>query len=164
MEIILIILAFVLLAAGILGAIIPVLPGPPLSYMGLLLMYWSGYIEPGVRRFSLVFLLVWAGITVIVVLMDYFLPALLTKQFGGSRAASIGSILGLIAGIFMFPPWGMIAGPFLGAYAGELIHNNANGARAFKVALGAFFAFIVGTGAKLIVSALMLYYAVKAVF
>jgi len=159
MEIILLIIAFVLLAAGILGAVLPVLPGPPLSYAGLLLLHWSGF-----GKFPLVFFVVWAGITAIVTIMDYFLPTLMTKQFGGSRAASIGSILGLIAGIFLFPPAGMIVGPFLGAYAGELIHNNANGAKAFKVALGAFFAFLVGTGAKLIASSLMLYYAIKAVF
>jgi len=159
MEIILLIIAFVLLAAGILGAVVPVLPGPPVSYAGLLLLYWSGY-----GKFSPVFLVVWAGITVIVMLMDFFLPTFMTKQFGGSRAASIGSILGLIAGIFLFPPAGMIVGPFLGAYIGELIHNNANGARAFKVALGAFFAFLVGTGAKLIVGSMMLFYAIKAVF
>ena len=166
MEIVLVIAAFVLLAAGILGAVVPVIPGPPLSYAGLLLLQWSGYVESG--GFSLVFLLVWAGITAIVTLMDYFLPVLFTKRFGGSRAASIGSILGLLAGILLFPPWGMIAGPFLGAYAGELIHNNANGnangAKAFKVAFGAFLAFIVGMGAKLIVSSLMLFYAVKAIF
>ena len=158
------IIAFALLAAGILGTIIPVLPGPPLSYAGLLVMQWSGYVEPGVRCFSSVFLWVWAGITALVTIMDYFLPSLITKQFGGSRTASVGSILGLIAGIFFFPPWGMIVGPFLGAYIGELIHNNANGARAFKVALGAFLAFIVGSGAKLIASSLMLFYAVKAMF
>ena len=164
MELVLVIIAFVLLVAGILGAVVPVLPGPPLSYAGLLLLQWSGFIEPRGRYFSFVFLMIWAGITVIVTLMDYFLPSLLTKQFGGSRYASIGSILGLLAGIFLFPPWGMIVGPFLGAYAGELIHNNANGAKAFKVALGAFIAFIVGSGIKLIASCLMLFYAVKAFF
>ena len=164
MEIAFTIIAFVLLAAGILGAVVPVLPGPPLSYIGLLVLQWSGFAEPGIRRFSITFLLLWAGITAIVTLMDYFLPTVMTKRFGGSRAASIGSVIGLIAGIFLFPPWGMILGPFLGAYAGELIHSNANGAKAFKVALGAFFAFIVGTGAKLIVSSLMLFFAIKAVF
>ena len=159
MELILIILAFVLLVAGILGAVVPVLPGPPLSYIGLLLVQWSGF-----GSFSSAFLWVWAGITVFVILMDYLLPSFLTKQFGGSRYASIGSFLGLLAGIFFFPPFGMIIGPFLGAYAGELINNRANGAKAFMVALGAFLAFIVGAGAKLIVSSMMLYYAIKAVF
>ena len=157
MEIILVILAFALLAVGLLGTVIPGLPGPPLSYIGLLVMQWSGY-----GKFSFAFLLVWAGITATVTIMDYFLPTVLTKQFGGSRTASIGSFLGLVAGVFFFPPLGMIIGPFLGAFTGELIHSHANGAKAFKVALGAFLAFIVGTGAKLIISSIMLYYAVKA--
>ena len=158
MDFLLVIVAFILLGAGLLGAVIPVLPGPPLSYAGLLLMQWSGY-----GRFSVVFLVVWAGITLIVTVVDYFLPPLITKQFGGSRAASIGSILGLLAGIILIAPWGMIIGPFLGAYVGELIHNGANGIKAFKVAFGAFFAFIIGSGARLIVSSLMLFYAVKAI-
>ena len=158
MDFLLVIVAFILLGAGLLGAVIPVLPGPPLSYAGLLLMQWSGY-----GRFSVVFLVVWAGITLIVTVVDYFLPPLITKQFGGSRAASIGSILGLLAGIILIAPWGMIIGPFLGAYIGELIHNGANGVKAFKVAFGAFFAFIIGSGARLIVSSLMLFYAVKAI-
>ena len=164
MEIVLVIIAFVLFVVGILGALIPALPGPPLSYAGLILLQWSGYIGPGIRRFSVPFLLIWAGITVVVTIMDYVLPSIMTKSFGGSRAASIGSLLGLLAGIFFFPPWGLIIGPFFGAFFGELIHNRADGARAFVVALGAFLAFIVGTGAKLIVSSMMLYFAVKAMF
>ena len=158
MEIVKVIFAFVLLAGGILGAVVPVIPGPPISYLGLLLIQWSGYGE-----FSGTFLWIWAGITLIVTIMDYVLPSLMTKRFGGSRAASIGSFLGLLAGMFLFPPWGVIAGPFLGAFAGELMYNRANSAKAFTVALGAFFAFIVGSGAKLVAGSLMLFYAIKAV-
>jgi uncharacterized protein YqgC (DUF456 family) len=159
MEIVLVILAFVLLIAGILGAFLPMLPGPPLSFIGLLLMKWSGY-----GGFSSAFLWVWAGITVAVTIMDYFLPSLMAKRFGGSRAAAIGSFLGLLVGIFLFPPWGMIIGPFLGAFAGELIHNRTNSGKALKVAFGAFLAFIVGTGAKLIARSVMLFYAIKTMF
>ena len=159
MGILLVILAFALLLVGVLGAVIPILPGPPLSYLGLLLMQWSGY-----GGFSPVFLWVWAGITAAVTVMDYFLPSLLTKWYGGSRSASIGSFLGLLIGIFFFSPWGMLLGPFFGAFVGELIHNRANGINALKVALGAFLAFIVGSGAKLVVSSLIIYYAVKALF
>jgi hypothetical protein len=159
METLLVILAFLLLAGGILGAIIPVLPGPPLSYVGLLLLQWSGY-----GSFSFAFLLLWAFIAAGVTIMDYFLPALLAKQFGGSRAAVIGSFLGLLAGIFFFPPWGLVFGSFFGAFIGELIHNSVNGLKALRVALGAFIAFIVGSGAKLLVGFLMLFYAIRAVF
>jgi len=158
MGIVLIILAFVLLVIGIIGAVVPVLPGPPLSFIGLLLVQWSGY-----GGFTPVFLWVWAGITVLITVMDYVLPSLLARRFGGSRAAAIGSFIGLVIGLFFFPPWGMIVGTFLGALVGELIHNRDNTAQAFKAACGALLAFIAGSGAKLIASSIMLYYAIKAV-
>ena len=171
MGIFLAVTAFLLLITGLLGSIVPVLPGPPLSYIGLLLLQWSGY-----GGFSSAFLWLWAIITVVVTISDNVLPAWMTKRFGGSRMAVIGSVLGIIAGMFLFPPIGLLVGPFLGALAGELINNriqakrvNADGnsgdnAKAIKVALGAFLAFILGTGAKLIIGSLMIYYAVKAVF
>jgi uncharacterized protein YqgC (DUF456 family) len=157
MDIVLVILAFLFLAAGLLGAVVPVIPGPPLSYIGLLLLQWSGY-----GGFSFNFLLIWVTITVAVTIMDNVLPALLTKKFGGSRFAVIGSILGLVIGMIFFPPIGLIVGPFLGAFVGELIHSRSEKIKALKVALGAFLAFIAGTGAKLIISLLMIYYAVMA--
>jgi uncharacterized protein YqgC (DUF456 family) len=158
MGIVLIVLAFVLLIIGIVGAVVPVLPGPPLSFIGLLVLQWSGY-----GGFTPVFLWVWAGITVFLTVMDYILPSLLARRFGGSRSAAVGSFIGLVIGIFFSPPWGMIAGTFLGALAGELIHNSKNKAQALKAALGALLAFIAGAGAKLIASSIMLFYAVKAV-
>ena len=176
MEIVPAAAAFLFLLLGLLGSVVPALPGPPLSYIGLLLLQWSGY-----GGFSSSFLWLWAGITAAVTVMDNFLPAWMTKRFGGSRMAVIGSVLGLIAGTLFFAPIGLLIGPFLGALAGELINiqvknkktnstgsaadeNSAGGVKALKVALGAFLAFIVGTGAKLIIGALMIYYAVKAVF
>jgi len=155
MGIVLVILAFIFLLAGIIGAVLPVLPGPPLSFIGLLLLQWSGY-----GNFTPVFLWIWAGITVLVTVLDYILPSMLARRFGGSRSASIGSFVGLIIGIFIFPPWGMIIGPFFGALVGELIHNRNNKTQALKTAFGAFLAFIAGTGLKLIASSIMLYYAV----
>ncbi|MCL2209025.1 MAG: DUF456 domain-containing protein [Treponema sp.] len=142
-----------------MGAVLPGLPGPPLSFIGLILLKWSGY-----GNFSNVFLWIWAGITIIVTVMDYILPALMAKKFGGSKAASIGSMVGLVAGIFLFPPWGMILGPFIGALAGELIHSRKSGKKALVVAFGTFLAFIVGSGAKLIAGSVMLFYGIRAMF
>ena len=169
MEIALVVLAFLLLLTGLLGTVVPIIPGPPLSYIGLLLLQWSGY-----GGFSITFLLLWAGLTVAVMVMDYFLPAIMTKKFGGSRFAVIGSVLGLIIGMIFFAPIGMIIGSFLGAFAGEMINQRLrrrstsdtdnSPIKALKVALGAFLAFIMGTGAKLIICMLMIYYAVKAMF
>ena len=173
MEIVLAAVAFLFLLLGLLGSVVPALPGPPLSFIGLLFLKWSGY-----GSFSIAFLLLWGAIMAAVTVMDYILPALMTKKFGGSRAAVLGSVLGLIAGMLFFAPMGLLIGPFLGALAGELINNsikakrgeisgdgdNGGIAKALKAALGAFLAFIVGTGAKLITGSLMIYYAVKAVF
>jgi len=180
MDIVLIIVAFLFLLAGLLGSVVPAIPGPPLGFAGLLLLQWSGH-----GGFSHTFLLLWAVIVAAVTVMDNFLPAWMTKRFGGSRLAVIGSVAGIIAGMFVFPPIGILIGPFLGALAGELINNRiqnriqaghgetnsdeaeankAGNVKSLKVALGAFLAFIVGTGAKLIVGALMIFYAVKAVF
>ena len=159
MESVLVVIAFVFLILGLLGAVLPVLPGPPLSFVGLLLMQWSGH-----GGFTFLFLLIWGLITAAVTVMDYILPSYMARRFGGSRAAAIGSFLGLLAGLFFFPPWGLVIGSFLGALAGELIHNGANGAKAFRVALGAFMAFLVGSGLKLAVSSVMLFYAVRAMF
>ena len=158
-EIILAIFAFLFLLAGLAGSVVPILPGPPFSYMGLLLLQWSEY-----GGFTSGFLWLWAAITVFVIATDYFLPALMTRRFGGSRLATIGSILGLLTGLFFFPPFGLIIGPFLGALAGELIHNRTVSAKAFRVALGAFLAFVFGTGIKLIVTSIMMFYAVKALW
>lgn len=178
MGIVLVIFASLFLLTGLLGSVVPALPGPPLSYAGLLLLQWSGY-----GNFNPSFLWLWAAITLAVTIMDGFLPAWLTKRFGGSRLAVIGSVVGLVAGIIFFAPIGLIVGPFLGALMGELLNNQfhikrdtanddgvdsaytpvARNIRALKVALGAFLAFIAGTGAKLITGSLMIYYAVKAI-
>ena len=158
MDVVLVIIACLLLIAGLLGAFVPVLPGPPLSYVGLLLLQWSRF-----GHFTTSFLWIWGGITVIVTIADYFLPALMAQKFGGSRWATIGTFLGLVVGLFFFPPFGLIIGSFLGAFLGELIHNRTDSTKAFKVALGVFLAFIFGTGAKLIISLGMIFYAIKEV-
>ena len=163
MEIIFIVIAFLLLIAGLLGVIIPILPGPPLSFAGLVVLQLSGFAD-----FPFLFLLIWGIITLGVTVIDYVLPSIMARRFGGSRAASIGSILGLILWLIFFPPLGFIVGPFLGALAGELIYQGTQKAefnrRALTVAFGAFFAFILGSGTKLIVCGFMLYYGIRAVF
>ena len=158
MEIALIVLAFILFAVGIIGSVIPVIPCIPISYLGLLVLHWSGR-----GGFSLFILLAWAVISIGAIIMDYFLPALMTKRFGGSRFAAIGSFLGLIAGLF-FIPLGLVIGPFVGALLGEMIHMRGYSGKVFKVALGAFLSFIVGSGIKLIVSVMMLFFAIRSLF
>jgi uncharacterized protein YqgC (DUF456 family) len=159
MEILFTILAFLLLGGGILGAVLPIIPGPPLGFAGLLVLHFGGLGD-----FSTGFLWLFGGITLAVTAGDYILPSLFTKKFGGSRWASFGSFFGLLLGLIFFPPFGMILGSFLGAFIGELIHRREYNAKALKAALGSLLAFLVGTGAKLIFGGIMLFYAIRAVF
>lgn len=159
MDVALLIIGCILLLSGLAGSVVPVLPGPPLGYAGLLLLKWSGYAE-----FSVKFMIVWALVVAAVTLLDYFMPIWMTRKFGGSRAATIGSAVGLVVGIFLFIPVGMILFPFLGALAGELINDHKDAGKALKVAFGSFAAFILGTGAKLAASIMMIAYAIVAIF
>jgi uncharacterized protein YqgC (DUF456 family) len=103
----------------------------------------------------------WAGITLVVTVMDYVIPVYGTRKFGGTRYGMWGCTIGLIAGVF-FPPWGLIIGPFAGALVGELIGNN-NSDKALKAALGSFVGFLFGTLLKLIACFVMFYYLIAAV-
>lgn len=159
MDVFLIILAVLCALIGLAGCLLPVLPGPPIAYLGLLLARWSGFgdYSPG-------FLIGWGAATVLVTVADYYLPVYMTRRFGGSRQASIGATIGILAGLFLLPPLGIVIFPFFGALAGELIHNRRDSAKAFRVAFGSFVAFLSGTGLKLIVCTFMLYYIVRAAF
>lgn len=155
LSVFLAILAVLLGVIGLIGSIVPVLPGPPVSWLGLLLISFTRFAE-----MSVWFLLLWFALTVIVTIADNFLPAIMAKRYGGSRAAVIGTIGGMVVGMF-FAPWGMIVGPFAGAFAGEFIGNRSQGHVALRVATGAFIAFIGGVGLKMVSSGMMLYYIVR---
>ncbi|MEG1587272.1 MAG: DUF456 domain-containing protein [Bacteroidales bacterium] len=158
MDILLVILAISCGLIGLLGAFLPVLPGTPLSLVGLFLMHWSDYAD-----YSPTVLWTFTIITLGIILMDYLAPAWMTKKFGGSDFAAKGSLAGMIIGIFFFPPFGMIIGPFIGAFIGEMIANK-DAAHAFKVACVSFFTFLLGTGIKFIVSGIMLFYILHSLF
>ena len=155
MDYVLIALGIFFLLLGIAGAILPVLPGPPLSYIGLLMLHFTES-----HSFSSQFLLIWAGVTIAVYLLDYIISVWGTKKFGGSRQGVYGSIAGLILGLIFFPPFGIIIGPFLGAVVGELIAGKDNQS-ALKAGFGSFVGFLTGTLLKLIVSGMMTWYFVK---
>ncbi|MDX9883033.1 MAG: DUF456 domain-containing protein [Prolixibacteraceae bacterium] len=140
------------LILGILGGVLPVIPGPPLSYVALLLLHFTEK-----HQFSGRFLLIWACLTVAVTVLDYIIPAWGTKRFGGSKRGVWGSLIGLLVGIFFFPPFGIIIGPFIGAIVGEISGGKDNKA-ALKAGLGSFAGFVAGTLLKLIASGMMAWY------
>lgn len=144
MDITLSVAAFLLSIVGIAGCIIPGLPGTVLSYAGLLCAYFTSH-----SQMSAASIWIWLGITLAVTVADYFLPAWMTRRFGGSRAGAIGATVGVFAGFFLFPPLGIILGPFMGAVLGELLHDKRDPGKALLVGFGSFLSFIVGTGLKL---------------
>ncbi|MDX1627522.1 MAG: DUF456 domain-containing protein [Fulvivirga sp.] len=158
MDILWIIIGSICMLTGLIGCLLPVLPGPPISYLGLLVLQLQENAP-----FSLKFMLIWAGITVIVTVLDYVVPAYGTKHYGGSKWGIWGTVLGLIVGIFVFPPFGIIIGPVVGALIGEAISGKDSKA-AFRAAFGSFVGFLFGTLIKLVASSFMTFYFVKALF
>lgn len=154
---ILVVLAGVCVVTGIIGAVLPVLPGPPIGYVGLLLLQLSGFAQ-----FSTGFLVGWGVIALLVTLLDYYVPVWGTKRFGGSSAGVRGSTLGLIVGMIFFPPLGIIIGPFVGAVAGELLVNYRELGKALSSGIGSLVGFLLGTGLKLATGGMMAYYYVRA--
>ncbi|HYF70601.1 MAG TPA: DUF456 domain-containing protein [Ohtaekwangia sp.] len=155
MDILWLVIAILLMIAGLIGCLLPFLPGPPLSYIGLLVMQLRSDAP-----FATKFLWIWAAITVVVTVLDYVIPLYGTKRFGGTRYGIWGCTIGLVVGIFV-PPWGLIIGPFIGAFIGEVI-GNTNSDHALKAAFGSFIGFLFGTLLKLIASVIMFYYLVTA--
>lgn len=154
---IIILIAVLLSLTGIVGAIVPALPGPPLSFASLLTVYFTC---PGsISTEMLIWMLV---LTIVVSVLDYIAPIWLTKIGGGSKAAIWGSTIGLIAGLF-FAPFGLILGPLAGAFIGEMSNESSLG-KATKVALMSFISFLLTTGLKLSLSAIMTFYTFVGIY
>lgn len=146
MEYVFVILGLLCVITGIIGSLAPVLPGLPLSWLGILLVYLSPNVPYNFWILGITFI-----VMLIISALDYFIPAQGTKRFGGSKYGIWGTNIGLIVGLF-FAPWGILIGPFVGALLGELIFDRNNHKRAFKAAFGAFLGFLAGTFMKFMVS------------
>jgi uncharacterized protein YqgC (DUF456 family) len=151
METIIIILGALSIIAGLLGSFLPVLPGPPISYVGLLLLQLTA-----TPPFTLSFLIIWALIVIAIMVLDNVVPAWGARKYGGSPFGVWGSILGLIAGFF-FPPLGIIIGPIVGAFVGEMVGGKTSD-QALRAAWGSFVGFLAGTLMKVIACGMMGYY------
>ena len=136
---------------GIIGSLLPALPGPPISWVGILMLYLCEGISINYWILAVTLL-----IAVIIGILDYIIPAKGTKYFGGSKYGIWGTNIGLVVGIFAPIPFGFLIGPFVGALVGELIYNSQEKGRAFKAATGSFIGFLAGTFMKVLVSLLFL--------
>lgn len=155
MDIFLIILGALCLLIGFLGSILPALPGVPLAYIALWLLHATDKVQ-----FSWQTLLIWGVVTIVVVVLDYVVPILGTKRFGGSKWGTWGSVVGLVIGMFL-GPWGIVLGPFIGAFVGELIDGKGS-KEALRAGWGSFVGLMTGTVLKLICCGLMTWQFVKA--
>ena len=116
MEYFLLFIGFCLMLVGIAGSLLPALPGPPLSWLGLLLIYFCPTIETNYWLLGITLM-----IAIIISILDYVIPAQGTKFFGGSSYGIWGTNIGLIVGLISPIPFGFLIGPFLGAFIGELL-------------------------------------------
>lgn len=158
MDTIWIVLGSILLVIGIAGCILPVIPGQILSWSSLLILQLTS--DP---PFTAEFLVIWALVTAGVTLLDYYVPIWGTKKLGGSKKGIWGATIGLIIGIFFFPPFGLIIGPFVGAYLGEVVAGK-DSKTAFRSGLGSFVGFVAGTMMKLAISFIMGYHFIINAF
>jgi len=138
MDVVLLIIGFVCMILGILGSFLPVLPGPGLSWLGILLLYLTAAVPMNYSILGITLL-----IAIVITVLDYVIPAQGTKHFGGSSYGVWGTNVGLVVGIFAPIPFGFIIGPFVGAFVGELIYNSTDHKRALKAATGSFIGFLV---------------------
>ncbi len=153
-DYILLIFAIILMLLGIIGCLVPVLPGPPLSYLGLILLHFTKFAD-----ISSTILISLAVVAVAVTILDYIVPVWGTKKFGGTKYGTRGATVGLIIGLFLGPP-GIILGPFIGAVVGELIFKD-DMKYALKAGFGSLLGFLTGIGLKLAASFVITFYFVK---
>lgn len=160
MDVVIVIGGAILLLAGIVGCVAPVIPGPPISYGALLLLLLHKSASSSLTPRLLIIL----GVAVaLVTLIDFLLPIWGTKRSGGTKAGQNGSLAGLILAL-IFPilgPFTLLVGPFIGAFAGEILVGQTRNV-ALKSAIGSFLGFLAGTFAKLVVCGFITFYFIWA--
>lgn len=157
MTVFLLIIAFLLMLIGIIGCIVPGLPGAPIAYAGLWVAQATDRVD-----FSWQFLLVWGIVVVVISVLDYVVPAWGTKHYGGTKWGVWGSTIGVFVGLF-FGAAGVILGPLVGAILGELLSGKRM-SDAVKAGWGSFVGILFGTVLKLIACGLMIVALIQAIW
>jgi len=159
LETIAILIGAVLIVVGIAGSILPVLPGPPLGFAGLLLLAAVKQFSPPLTPTLITIM----GIaTLVVSALDYVIPFFGVRKYGASKWGVWGSVVGMVIGLF-YPPFGMIIGAFVGAVLAEWLVKR-KGEDALRAGWGAFIGTLTGIVLKLVLSGIMVYYFVRVLF
>ncbi|MFY7670213.1 DUF456 domain-containing protein [Tenacibaculum sp. MEBiC06402] len=149
MDILLTLAGFVFICLGIIGSFLPVLPGPITSWIGLLLLHLTKVIPQ-----NWTFLGITLFIAILIFILDYFIPAMGAKRFGGTKYGAYGTTIGLIIGLLSPIPFGILIGAFSGAFVGEMLYDGKDTNRALKASTGAFVGFLASTTIKFTVASI----------
>ena len=147
MDIFLLTIGFLFVMLGLIGSFLPVLPGPLTSWLGLLVLYFTSIVP-----MNYAFLGITLIIAILIWILDYIIPAIGTKRFGGSTYGIYGTTIGLLIGLFSPIPFGILLGAFLGAFIGEMLHDKTNTRRAFRASIGSLLGLITSATIKFTVA------------
>lgn len=147
MDIFLLTIGFLFVMLGLIGSFLPVLPGPLTSWLGLLILYFTSIVP-----MNYTFLGITLAIAILIWILDYIIPAIGTKRFGGSKYGVYGTTIGLLIGLFSPIPLGILIGAFLGAFIGEMLHDKKNTRRAFRASIGSLLGLITSATIKFTVA------------
>ena len=147
MDIFLLTIGFLFVMLGLIGSFLPVLPGPLTSWLGLLILYFTSIVP-----MNYTFLGITLAIAIFIWVLDYIIPAIGTKRFGGSTYGVYGTTIGLLIGLFSPIPFGILLGAFLGAFIGEMLHDKKNTRRAFRASIGSLLGLITSATIKFTVA------------
>ena len=159
LDIFLIAMGFLVSIFGLIGCIIPALPGTPLNFLALIFISIAKDWEP----YSASFLVIMAGVAIVVSILDNIIPSWGAKKYGAEKRSVWLALIGTTVGILFFPPWGIFIGAFAGALLGELLHGKDTNT-ALRAGWGVFVGTFMGIGIKLVASGVMFFYFLKEVF
>lgn len=159
MDLILIFTGFLLILLGLVGSFVPIIPGPITAWLGLLILYQTSFLAS-----DLIFLAITFSVAIGVFILDYFIPILGAKKFGGTKAGIIGATLGLLIGLLFLGPLGIFLGTFTGAFIGELIRESSDKRTALRAATGSLIGFLTGVLLKFSVTLIYAFYFVKIIW
>ncbi len=149
-EILWILLACSLMLVGLVGTLVPILPGIPIIYLAFV-VYGLG---TSWRDFGPSFMIIWGIVTLLLIFIDYYAGALGARKYGASSAGVWGAIVGGFLGVIFLGFLGIIFGPVLGAFTGELLAGKSK-ASAAQASWGTFIGFLAGSLLKLLIGIIM---------